>query len=71
MPGRALIIHMDIHTGLGQFGQETLIYTRNPGGRGYGLACRCYGEDKLLLPGDALTPDVSGPIPSSFCQVRR
>ena len=66
LPGRALIIHMDIHTGLGYFGQETLIYTRDPGARGYELACRCYGEDELLIPGDTLTPDVSGPIPSSF-----
>lgn len=66
LPGRALTVHMDIHTGLGRFGQETLIYTRDPGARGYELACRCYGEDEMLIPGGALTPDVSGPIPSSF-----
>ncbi len=66
LPGGALTIHIDIHTGLGLFGQETLIYTRDPGARGYELACRCYGEDELLIPGGALTPDVSGPIPSCF-----
>ena len=68
VPGRALIIHLDIHTGLGCFGRETLIYTRDPGARGYELARRCYGEDELLIPGGALTPDVSGPIPSSFAK---
>lgn len=66
LPGRPLTLHMDIHTGLGRFGQETLIYTRDPGARGYELACRCYGEDELLIPGGTLTPDVNGPIPSSF-----
>ena len=66
LPDRVLTIHMDIHTGLGRFGQETLIYTRDPSARGYELACRCYGEDELLIPGGALTPDVRGPIPSSF-----
>ena len=68
LPGKALTVHMDIHTGLGHVGRETLIYTRDPGARGYELACRCYGEDETLIPGGTLTPDVSGPIPSSFAR---
>ena len=66
LPGKSLAIHMDIHTGLGPYGTETLIYTRSPQDPGYDLAGGCFGTDELLVPGENLTPDVSGPIPSSF-----
>ena len=65
---KSLAIHMDIHTGLGSYGEETLIYTRNPKAPGFELARRCFGKSDLLIPGDAITPDVSGPIPSSFAE---
>ena len=71
LPGTSLVVHMDIHTGLGRKGEETLIYTRNTKCAGFGLACRCYGKNDLRIPGARLTPDISGPIPSSVRQVRR
>lgn len=66
LPGTSLVVHMDLHTGLGRKGEETLIYTRNTKCAGFRLACRCYGKTDLLIPGARLTPDISGPIPSSF-----
>lgn len=66
LPGKSLAIHMDIHTGLGPYGTETLIYTRSPQDPGFDLAGSCFGTDELLVPGENLTPEVSGPIPSSF-----
>ena len=63
---KSLAVHVDIHTGLGRYGQETLIYTRSPADPGFDLACSCFGVDRLLIPGSKLTPDISGPIPSSF-----
>ena len=66
MPEMSLAIHMDIHTGLGPCRKESLIYTRSPRSPGFDLAGSCFGVDELLVPGDSLTPDVSGPIPSAF-----
>ncbi len=66
LPGKSLAVHMDIHTGLGGRGEETLIYTRSPNYGAFEQARRCFGGDDLLIPGGKLTPDVSGPIPSSF-----
>lgn len=66
LPGKSLVVHMDIHTGLGRHGEETLIYTRSPEDPGFDLAGSCFGADDLLVPGGKVTPDVRGPIPSSF-----
>ena len=60
------VIHIDIHTGLGPFGKQTLIYTGDPSKPAFRMACECFGKDNLLVPGDELTPDVNGPLTSSF-----
>ena len=60
------VIHIDIHTGLGPFGKQTLIYTCDPTKPAFAMACECYGKDNLLLPGNELTPHVNGPLGSSF-----
>ena len=60
------VIHIDIHTGLGPFGKQTLIYTCDPAKPAFAMACECYGKDNLLLPGTELTPHVNGPLASSF-----
>ena len=61
-----VVIHIDIHTGLGEFGKESLIYTRSTTLPAFNKACECFGRNELVLPGDTLTPDVNGTIPSSF-----
>ena len=60
------VIHIDIHTGLGPYGKQTLIYTCDPAKPAFQMACECYGKDNLLLPGAELTPNVNGPIAASF-----
>lgn len=60
------VIHIDIHTGLGPFGKQTLIYTGDPSKPAFHMACECYGKNNLVLPGNELTPSVNGPLTSSF-----
>ena len=60
------VIHIDIHTGLGPFGKQTLIYTGDPSKSAFQMACKCYWKNNLLVPGNELTPNVNGPLPSSF-----
>lgn len=68
LPGKTRAFHIDIHTGLGDHGEETLIYTRDVERAGFRLACDCFGSDELLIPGKNVTPNLNGPIPSSFAK---
>ena len=60
------VIHIDIHTGLGPFGKQAIIYTCDPEKPAFQMACECYGKDNLTVPGNGLTPEVNGPLASSF-----
>lgn len=60
------VIHIDIHTGLGPYGKQTLIYTRDTSKPAFQMACECFGRDNLLVPGNELIPNVNGPLASSF-----
>ena len=64
------VIHIDIHTGLGPRGKQTLIYTTDPSKPAFTMACECYGKNSILVPGNELTPNVNGPLSASFNKYR-
>ena len=65
------IVHIDLHSGLGPFGECEIIYTGLNNRFGLQTAKSWYGDDRVIAPGHAnsVSPSVNGPLPNGLLKI--
>ena len=62
------VVHIDLHSGLGPFGECEIIYTGPNDTQALGTAKSWYGSDRVITPGhaDSVSPSIDGPLPNGL-----
>ena len=69
--GASTVVHIDLHSGLGEYGACEVIYTGPPTDVAIGEAKRIFGEHDVIPSGaeNSVTPNISGPLINGVRQV--
>ena len=62
------VVHIDLHSGLGPFGECEIIYTGPNNTHALETAKSWYGDDRVIAPGHAnsVSPSINGPLPNGL-----